>query len=217
MAPDNLQILQSVSGLQEAELWTQQSDADAMLQASRRVDWRFLLPNPNLAWVAHVGPARGTLIESLRLFSRALTIIDPASGPLSSQFDVVVVSGPSRPLLRQAVELVRPGGFLYIEAFGPLKRSGRGRSRRGLRFAADYIVALGQLGINDATAYWHWPNFEACAEIVPLADRAALTLAFARRRSGAGARVKSAVGRVLLQSGLFARLAPCFSIVGQRS
>jgi hypothetical protein len=68
----------------------------------------------------------------------------------------------------------------------------------------------------EATAYWHWPSFEACAEIVPLADHAALLLAFARRRSGAGARLKSMVGRVFLQSGLFVRLVPCFSVVARK-
>jgi len=192
-----------------------QRDADALLQTSRRVDWRFLLPDPNLGWVAYIGPARGTLVESLRLFSRALTIVDPAAGPATPQFDVVVAHQPAYETLRRATERVRPGGFLYVEAVGPFRR-GRAGGGRTPRFPADYIAAVERLGLAEATAFWHWPNFESCAEIVPLGDPGALMLAFARRRSGAGARLKSALGHALLRSGLFARLTPYFSIVARK-
>ena len=188
-------------------------DADALLQASRRVDWRFLLPDPNLGYVAYLGPAQDALAVSLRLFSAALTLVDAGPGPSGVEYDVVVARSPSLPALRRAAGLVRPGGFLYVEAYGPFKRR---RAASGLRFAADHIAAVERLGLADAVAYWHWPNFDACAEIVPLGDRDALRLAFARRRSGAGARLKSALGRALLASGLFARLAPCYSIVARK-
>jgi SAM-dependent methyltransferase len=192
-----------------------QLDADALLQASRRVDWRFLLPDPNLAHVAYIGPARGALAESLRLFSAELTLIGPTTDVVSGQYDVVVAHAPSAGVLRQAAGLLKPGGWLYIEAYGPFRRRNT-RPGRGLRYAAEYIAAIGQLGLVEAAAYWHWPNFESCAEIVPLSDQNALLLAFARRRGGAAARLKSGLGRVLLRSGMFARLAPCFSIVAQK-
>jgi hypothetical protein len=193
-----------------------QLDTDALLQASRRVDWRFLLPDPNLGQVAYLGPARGALLDSLRLFSASLAI-GVAAGEGGAQYDLVVTSAPSLDGLRRAAELVRPGGFLYVEAYGPLyrRRLRRGPSRWP-RFAADYVAAVERLGLVEAVAHWHWPNFEACAEIVPLADPDALLLALARRRSGAGARLKSLFGRLLLRSGLFARLAPCFSVVARR-
>jgi hypothetical protein len=191
-----------------------QLDADALLQASRRVDWRFLLPDPNLRQVAYIGQPRGTLVDSLRLFSAALTLAEPASAGLSAQYDVVVASRPSLGELGRSASLLKPGGFLYVEAYGPF--SLRWRRSGGLRFAADYVGAVERLGLVEAEAYWHWPNFESCAEIVPLSDRDALRLAFGRRRSGTGARLKSALGRVLLRSGLFARLVPCFSIVARK-
>ena len=53
-----------------------QTQSDALLQASRRVDWRFLLPDPNLERVAYLGPANRSLWESLRLFSAALAVIE---------------------------------------------------------------------------------------------------------------------------------------------
>jgi hypothetical protein len=190
-----------------------QFDADALLQASRRVDWRFLLPDPNLGHVAYLGPARGALLESLRLFSASLAQGEAAG----AQYDVVAAHNPSSDALWRAAGLVRPGGYLYVEAFGPLHRS---RLRHGLgrwpRFAADYVAAVERLGLAEAVAHWHWPNFESCAEIVPLADLDAMLLALGRRRSGAGARLKSAFGRALLRSGLFARLAPCFSVVARK-
>jgi hypothetical protein len=191
-------------------------DADALLQASRRVDWRFLLPDPNLGRVAYLGPARGALLDSLRLFSATLAVGE-AAGLGGAQYDAVVAHAPSLDGLRRAAGLVQPGGYLYVEAYGPLHRRRLGRgSGRWPRFAADYVAAVERLGLVEATAYWHWPNFDACAEIVPLADRDTLLLAMGRRRSGAGARLKSALGRALLRSGLFVRLAPCFSVVARK-
>ena len=189
-------------------------DADALLQASRRVDWRFLLPDPNLGRVAYLGPAHGALLGSLRLFSASLAVGEAADGTLH---DVVVAHNPSLDQLRRAAGLVRPGAYLYVEAYGPLHRR---RLRRGPGrwpcFAADYQAAIERLGLAEAVAHWHWPSFEACAEIVPLADPDAMLLALGRRRSGAGARLKSALGRALLRAGLFARLAPCFSVVARK-
>jgi SAM-dependent methyltransferase len=188
-------------------------DADALLQASRRVDWRFLLPDPNLGRVAFLGPARGPLIESLRLFSAALAANEAASQ--DGLYDVVVAVDPTLAALRRAARLLRPGGQLYVEACGPLKPTRLlpvGRPR----FAAGYIAAVEQLGLAEAAAYWHWPNFESCAEIVPLGEHDALLLALARRRSGTGAWLKSTLGRALLRSGLFVWLVPCFSVVAQK-
>ena len=188
-------------------------DSDALLQASRRLDWRFLLPDPSLRQVAYLGPARGALLDSLRLFSAALTTIDRSAAQTerTAQFDLVVARGPAPADLWRAAELVRPGGFLYVEVANRLwPRS------RGPRYATDYVAALGRRGFGEVAAYWHWPNFESCAEIVPLDDRDALLLAFSRRRSGTAARLKTTAGRWLLRSGLLARVVPCFSVLAHR-
>jgi len=189
--------------------------SDALLQASRRVDWRFLLPNPDLGQVVYIGSARGALPESLRLFSASLTVLEtPRARGDTVQYDVVVASGPSYPTLRQMARLVRPGGFLYVEAHRRLW-PGRPSSVKvpQLRCAADYIAVVERLGFVEARAYWHWQNFESCNEIIPLDDRAALLHAFTRRRSDRVTRLKSALGRWLVQVGVFARLVPCFSVV----
>jgi hypothetical protein len=183
------------------------AQSDALLQASRRVDWRFLLPDPNLGEVAYLGPAHGSLLESLRLFSAALTVIEVTTlhDRQPAQFDVVVMNAPSDERVKQGAALVRPEGFLYVEV-----------RRRWGRSPADYVSAIRRLGFAEVEAYWHWPNFEACAEIVPLGDPVAVLHALGRRRSGVAARLKSAVGRWLLQSGLLVRVIPCFSMVAHK-
>src|SRR5258705_4072811 len=98
-----LPIEAPMSSVQAAPL-----DADALLQASCRVDWRFLLPDPNLGHVAFLGPARGPLIESLRLFSAALAANDAAGQ--DGLYDVVVAIAPTYAALRRAATLLRPGG-----------------------------------------------------------------------------------------------------------
>lgn len=186
-----------------------ESDPDTLLQASRRLDWRFLLPDPALRSVGYSGPARGALLDSLRLFSESLAMLD--SGDAAAQYDLVVARTPKPAALARAAAAVRPGGFLYVEVRQSLRPGGpRPRS------PADYVAVIARHGFEDVTAHWHWPNFEACAEIVALDQRNALLLALARRRAGSGARLKSAFGSALVRSGLMARVVPCFSVVGRR-
>ena len=181
--------------------------SDWLLQASRRVDWRFLLPDPNLGRVAYVGPARLSLLESLPLFCMALTVIESAWSQNDPQtlFDVVVVSAASDESLQQGAALVRPGGFLYVEAH-----------RHGRRFPASYVSAVQKQGFAQVETHWHWPTFETCAEMIPLNDGAALAHALRRHRSSLAARLKSAFGLILLRLGLLAHTVPCFSIVARR-
>lgn len=187
------------------------TQSDGLLQASRRVDWRFLLPHPDLGQVAYLGPADRSLVEALHLFSAALAVIEssPHQDSCAAQFDVVVAHRPSDDMLKQAAALVSSEGFLYVEVY---RRWGAGR----LRSPADYASAIRRLGFAEVGAFWHWPNFEACAEIVPLDDPAAMLHALGRRRSSGAARLQSAVGCWLLRMGLLARLVPCFSIVARK-
>ena len=45
---------------------------DQDLQLSRRLDWRFLLPNPHLGRVGYLGPSGGTLPRALLRVEAAL-------------------------------------------------------------------------------------------------------------------------------------------------
>lgn len=190
-------------------------DSDALLQASRRVDWRFLLPDPDLGRVAYIGSARGTLVESLTLFSTSLTLIERGArldaGVDPGRYDIVVVSDPTIATLRRAAALLRSGGWLYVEAYSPFSRPRRLSRSEPLHFVRDYVTVLHRLGLVEVEAYWHWPNFEACTKIIPLDKHPALLQVLAPRQTGV--RLKALLGRWLVRSGVLALVIPCFSIV----
>ncbi|MFQ5858335.1 MAG: hypothetical protein ACE5LU_22260 [Anaerolineae bacterium] len=203
-----------------------QINQDALLQASRRVDWRFLLPEPNLGQVAYIGPAAGTLLESLRLFSTSLIIIEPSREHVkdAAQHDVVIAKAPTLEALRQAARLVRSGGFLYVEAYGlfgpgwlrPPVHYQSLLKRPLLPFPVHYMTVAERLGFHGGQVYWHWPDFESCSKIVPLDSSAAVRYAFAQGQDTATGRLKATLGHWLLRSGLLPQMVPCFSIVAQR-
>jgi hypothetical protein len=204
-----------------------QPHSESLLQASRRIDWRFLLPNPSLERVAYFGPARGPLVTSLELFAEQLTMFVSAQVGTyhREQYDVVVVSHPTHAVLQQAVQLMRPGGSLYVEAHGLfwpsrwLQRAGilSAVQRPRLWHPADYVTALKQLGLAEAHTFWFWPNFDACTQIIPLDDPVVLPYVFATRHAGAGfkARLRALYMRWLLRSGWIELTLPCFGIVAQ--
>jgi hypothetical protein len=201
-----------------------QIDADALLQISRRVDWRFLLPQPNLGRVAYLGPADGSLLAALQLFSESLTVIDSSRSTSVGQFEVVVVAEPSADRLAQAADRLCPGGWLYVEAFGPahprqLKAYLTGQFKRQswpLLTPANCAAVLTRLALTDVQTHWHWPDFETCTQITPL-DEPALAYSLGQRRShSARAQFRAAFGRSLWRSGLLLKIMPCFSLVAQR-
>lgn len=192
-------------------------NVEQLLQASRRLDWRFLLPDPALERVAYQGPKQSSLLTSLRLFAQELTFL-PATG----RYDVVVLCEPTPQTLHQAATVVRPGGALYIEVHGPLWPA-KWLHRNPLTLfqqprlwqPADYVQALTKLGFTAANAFWFWPDFDHCTKIIPLADPVVLPYVFAQptKPRGAKARVKAAYKQWLVQSGWLTITQPSFGIV----
>lgn len=196
-----------------------------LLQASRRLDWRFLLPDPSLERVAYVGPRNGEMATSLKLFANTLKVFSGSevhSGDYT-RYDVVVVTNPAYHELRLATDLVRPGGYLYVESCSPFtSRQQLGRlvtravlQRPRLWNPRDHIKVLKQLGMDKAEAYWFWPNCEAATKIIPLHDPAALSQAFALDKRGKGRKGRlTALGkRWLMQSTLLGTFVPYYGIV----
>lgn len=188
-------------------------DHDALLQASRRVDWRFLLESPDLGRVACIGTHDRELIESLRLFSDTLTAAPhaPRAGE-ASLYDLVVLRNASSEDLKIASSLLRPGGWLYVEVDGTLRgRPGSPRSARG------YARVLRRLGLVEIGTYLHWPDFHSCRAIVPLENPAAVRDALARGRRGARHGLWRRLAPALATLRLLAPIVPCASVVGQRA
>jgi hypothetical protein len=188
-------------------------DNDALLQASRRLDWRFLLPEPELGRVACVGVDDPNLVESLRLFGSEAAVLE-AGSPWEelALHDVLVLRNPAEAELVAAVRLLRPGGWMYVEVDGV---SGR-RLPDGRRTARGYAAALRRLGLVEVQGHLHWPDFPSCRVIVPLGDALAVRLALARRRQNASARLVVRLAPLLAACNLLALVAPSASVLARR-
>lgn len=199
--------------------------AEELLQASRRLDWRFLLPDPRLDRVAYIGPKPTALVSALKLFATTLKTFGGSEVFEAdyTRYDVVVVGNPDYRQLRLATDLVRPGGFLYVEARGLLSsRQQFSQSiaqvltrHKRLWSPRDYISVLKQLRMDGAEAYWFWPNWDAATKIIPLDGQAGLNQAFGLQQSGRSVkgRLITAGKRWCMHSRLFEKVIPYFGIV----
>ena len=185
---------------------------EALLQASRRVDWRFLLPDPDLGRVACMSDAEATLIDSLRLFSDELHVLEtPAFARADPPYDVVVLANPSRDVLDAAASLLTPGGWVYVEVDTTLRR----KPGRPSGSARGYGRALRGLGLVDVKSHVHWPDFASCRAIVPLEEPAAVRHGLARGRTKAP-RALTLFAPALAGLHQLALFVPCASAIGRR-
>ena len=218
-------LTSAVGGADEAEAMGRRLSPDVLLEAARRVDWRFLLPSIALDKVAYLGPAEGSLFEALRLFSRSLTLLEKIGERAQhGRYQVVVAHDPSYQGLQAASMLVEQGGSLYVEAYGltwsfrhlkSLPHWLRLTAQR-LGFPQAYRRVIEQVGFEEVRAFWHWPSFETCTKVIPLDEPSAARYALNQAGSGRQARLEKALGIWLLESGLLGMAAPCFSIVARK-
>lgn len=196
-----------------------------MIHTSRRVDWRFLLPDPTLGRVAYIGTLDSSHVEALNMFSQSLTIVDGAVlvSDHNSSYDVVVISGLDLQKAAQAASLVKPGGFIYIESLGffydffkRLRKPGVRLMGPQLIFSCDYETLLRKMHFTEIKAHWHWPNFQECTKIIPLNKNAAKYVFLYNRRS-LKAQARAVLGRWLLRAGLLNRVVPHFSVIARRA
>jgi hypothetical protein len=199
---------------------------DTRLRFARRLDWRFLLPDPQLKRVAYLGPQRKTLVESLELFSESLVILDVSGieAAVSDQYDLTVAIQPSYKSLCRVAGTLKPASALYVEV---VRKLGLRRLLRDLLAwmtnrswrlgnPFDYLAVIERAGFTEAQLNWHWPNFESCTKIIPLNDDGALDYAFLQGGQSQRARLRAILGRQLKRSGLLFWIIPCFSIVAPR-
>jgi hypothetical protein len=204
---------------------------DHLLQVSRRLDWRFLLPNPDLDDVAYLGPENDPLVEALLIFCRSLTQIMSVLVPSkdSKEFDLVVVKNPSIQALDLGAKLIKPGGYLYIEAyswsrlvkpqqlgkfFHDLLQQSAGSTR--LWFPTHYERVIRKLGFQTIHTYWHWPNFESCTRIIALDDTDSQILAFSIQENGIQLYLKKALLLGLFRPRWVQYWVPYFGIIARK-
>lgn len=202
--------------------------ADILLQVSRRLDWRFLLPDPDLKRVAYLGPENNNLLEALLFWDPSVTHSRALQDPneVSPAFDLVVVKNPSIQALELAEKLVRPGGYLYVEAIGWSKLiKPQNLLKRGLNllrkentstaywFPSHCKDVIRRFGFSSIHTYWHWPNFETCTRMIRLDDTDLRTLAFSFQEAGVQLFLKKALICRLLPPGWVQYGTPNFSII----
>jgi hypothetical protein len=186
----------------------------SLLEASRRVDWRFLLPDPTLGAVALTGKASNSLRQSLSLFSHTLTQVE---APLTRKnhpfhYDVVVICGSLVTQLASALHLVKPGGFVYIEFTSYLGGSGS----RAIHPLAHNVNVLKKQGFTQIQCHWHSPNFEACKRIIPLDDLVVLGHILNKSDNGIMRLLTKSSVSIIDKSGLLNWSGRALSLIAQR-
>jgi len=180
------------------------------MHLARRVDWRFLLPSPDLGRVGVDENADAELVEACASVASSIDLATPAADPAA--FDVVVLSNPTKEDLEDAASLVRPGGWIYAETWGLLARPFRFTDALSPRAA---LMILRSLGFERAEAHWHWPDFQQCTEMIPLTNPAVVRYSLGRHRSGLRARFGSVAVRFLLILGVLDRVVTHASVKGR--
>lgn len=186
------------------------------LAACRRLDWRFLLPDPRLGRVAYVGPRRGALAAALQLFVETVDVIDAdrlPDGMPPAAFDTVAIAAASTSLLRHGSRLLHAGGWIYAEVqrFAPLHRA------LHPAHPAAFAAAARASGLAGIQLHWHWPAFDTCTRMVPLDDPTALAFLIAKAGGdGITSRAGARVARSLVRSGVLGWTVPCFSVIACR-
>jgi hypothetical protein len=185
---------------------------EAVLQASRRIDWRFLLPTPDLGRVACVGVTDADLLESLELFSAALEVADATrEDERDASYDVIVLRNPRRETIEVGCRLLRPGGWLYVE----VENSNSSRAPGAPRSVRGCARELRRFGLVDVSTYVHWPDFASCRAIVPLDEVTAVRHGLARG-STSGGWLLTRLAPVLAATRQLGLFVPCASAIARR-
>jgi len=213
----------------EARLEETLCRSDLDLQTCRRLDWRFLLPDPRLRRVVYAGSGDGSLLAALTEFSDSLAVISsPCSKTVrpdnGAAFDLAVVSMWGPQTVETVSSLLVEGGSLYWEInrrnwFPPLLRAPSRYTTgqwRGLGLFRDYRGFLEQLGFCDIEMYWHHPDFGGCRRIIPLDSQSAIRYALASVSKGRVLQVGLGIARHAAGIRFLRHLAPCVSLVARK-
>lgn len=189
----------------------QSRDTDILL--SRRLDWRFLLPNPQLGSVLYVGAKNTEMHTALVRFSQTVRAVAPGAYPhpdLEEEFDLLVISEGGWKSIESWFCTLRVGGQVYWEVQRTFGAKG------AWTHVQSYVSRLMTLGTADCAVNWHRPDFGNCKEIIPLNSPRVVGQAIDRARTGRMGWFKHFAGWLMLRSHLLYFSVPCFSVVGTR-
>jgi hypothetical protein len=173
---------------------------DERLRIARRIDWRFLLPTPELGRVAVIGGTDAELQAALSALG-PVTRLDDGDGQVDAgaTFDTVIATGRiERVDLARAAAAVGAGGRLVLEIGGPLAGPLRDGRSSGVGAAVRFARGLEAGGFDPVRTWWTWPTHARAASWARTDDPVAVQAMVTRRF---GSRVGSVAG------GLAGRLA----------
>ena len=182
---------------------------DELLQRSRRMDWRFLLPDPRLGQVVYFGPENDPLRAALDDFAESVIGEESVSAEALEAFDVAVLRAQPAETLARARTLLKPGGTLYVEIQRRVGRDIPWQLRR-------YGAAAERAGFDEIETFWNWPNFARCTKILPVDDACALTNVIVNNRRGPVAWMMLNATRFGFRMGVVGWFAPCLSLIARR-
>ncbi len=170
----------------------------------RRVDWRFLLPNPQPKRIACF--ASGLLADAVALLDGAKTG-EPSGSP--AECDLVVAVNPDQAMLQLAWATLSPGGVCYTEWRHPWAGGAQGVRRQ-----------LTAAGFTDVVCYWAWPWPERGNPLfwLPLEAPQALRYFLANRPPSRawGMRMARMLYRTLWRMGLRTRFVTPICAIAQK-
>ncbi len=193
------------------------------LKMARRLDWRFLLPEPALRRVAYFGSGGDLLSEALRRFSEEFVPV--RSGAVATRgdredCDLAVVASRRSEDLRAAYSRLRPGGLLYWEVdrrpglfgTGPQRDAGDAGARVGRFLTTPHgnLQSLGFEHVRVSLALPHARNPRAV--LSPDSTAVRFTLALAKRKLYGLDHCASFASRI----GLLPRILPGLLVVARR-
>ena len=172
------------------------SRAGPLRVVARRVDWRFLLPDPAPERVALIGRADDALGEALAALCGAPVRHEraPDGADTEARFDLVVLVAGGTEDARCAARLVAPGGTLRWET----------RGHPGARAAR---AALVEAGMEDVALHWYRPTFDAALEAIPLDAPGILDHVLRGGTHGLAGESRRVAARVLRRLGLLELVA----------
>jgi hypothetical protein len=166
----------------------------------RRLDWRFLLPDPCLRQVGFMGIYSSELSTALSINAESLQILTDhemiATFNAISSFDLIVLRSPAIADAAKAFYYLKNGGHLYWEIYQPgwIERLGQKlllketsnvarknwRELCGLTSSGYYKRVLARKGFSEIETFWNRPDFNTCKEIIPI-NTVALDYLFSKR------------------------------------
>ncbi len=176
----------------------------ATLHLWRRLDWRFLLPEPLTGTLLVAGRPDRLLLEALPLLNAVTIVREPQP---ADSVDTIYLVHPATADLAPAMSLLRPGGVLYAEVSRESRRTSPaawGRAARGL-------------GLQDVQVHWHAPDFANRTRVVPLDDRAAVLDTLSRHDGVRAGAVRAGLAVAIHRLGLLGDVVGHGSVLGRRA